>query len=646
MKKLFATIAVFLLTLMVCTTAYAATFQAVTDPATVTGAGRIIMRFTVTNDSTVTMRNLSVSGYGISTSTNALEGQFVQPGAALTFYIRDLNITDDMLGETLLYTLSWTEDGQAYTKDVEVGIGADALQAADMTATRTVSKPAAREGEKVTLTYTLNNPGSVGMSNITLRDEGIAGANTIATGLVLDGGTSRTVTYEYTLGQQDATSNPTITYTINDEAKALVLEPLIITLTNVHLQVDVSQTAPAQDGVVFTIILTNDGNQAINNLTITDDQANKVTQSPISVAPGATQTVTYAVQSDAARNVTFNLKGTDALNQPYEDNTTSFEVRPYVDPSNVTLSLLARSVEALSQTGHMKVRFEVQNDSSVDITGVTIVEEQLGAIITRDILPRGQTIYEEEIYVGDPRELKFTLQVSDPSGAEHSYTASITAAHMELATPTPDGSLVQEDGKGGGSVLTTVLVVLASLLALAGIALLALSVYEKKRNAGAKEYEFDDEGFAPTREQYSRQRRASASSQQEQSNAYLDRNDTYGLHSTPQEQDTVRFSMQDDNLRDEEQQWKPPARQNVGAGYSQQQEYVQEDDVKPYVPTYQRSGQEYVPPEYVAPAQEQPPADYDAGYGDGRSEVERPRQPVPNVRNRVYHVRPTDENEE
>lgn len=500
MKKLCGAVCALLLLFAFCGNAYAATFQVTTDPAEVTGPGSIKIRFSVTNDSTHDMRNISASGYGIG-SSSSLSSQVIQPGAQLNFTIPGANVTQDMLGSPLTYTISWTENGEQKSQNVAVMIGGGAQQAADMSAQRTASKVSGKEGDTITLTYTLKNPGQVPMTDITVKDT-IAGSAAIASGLSLAAEGTQTVTYDYTLGSKDAVSQPTITYVVNGEKKTLALEAMTLTLSNIHLAVDVTKSDPTPEGTQFTIVLKNDGNQSISSITVTDEQANKVNADSFTLEAGAEKTLGFVVQTETVRNVSFTIKGKDALGQPYENSTKNYEVRPYVDPSKIKVSLVTNVIEPLSDNGRMKVRFVIQNDSSVDLTSAVISEGVIGNLITRDVLALGETIIEEELRVGEPRELEFTLTTTDPSGTAHERQSKLTAAYVDVSTPAPEATLppqntqAPEEPTGLNSTLLTVLIVLAALMALAGIALLVLSIYEKKRNASMQDFD-DADAFAP-----------------------------------------------------------------------------------------------------------------------------------------------------
>lgn len=492
MRRVISAICILVMMMAASTTALAATVQVATEPAQLTSAGTVKIKFSIANDSAYEMRNINISGFGVSGS-DTLFSQVVPPNGALNFSLNGIEISEDMLGQTLTYTLTWNENGQQKSKDVGVKVGTQ--QALEMTATRTASKTSGKEGDKIILTYTLNNPGTLSMTDITVKDS-IAGNTAVASGLSIEPGASRTVTYEYTLGKQDASSQPTVTYKLNGEGKALTIDALAILVVNVQLDVAVATNDPTPEGVLFTLVLTNKGNQTINKIVVKDELGNSVNEDSFTLEAGKEKTLSYTVPTTELRNVSFTITGTDASGQPYENKTTGYEVKPYVDPGNVSLSLVATVLQPLSDSGRMQVRFAVQNNSNVDITDAVISETELGTLETIDILPLGETVVEKELLVGDPRELEFTLTASDPSGAQHTNQAKVTAAYVALASPTP--VVTDDEGEEGAAAggmsdtLITVLIVLAALMAVAGIALLALSIYERKRNAAMEDDEPDE----------------------------------------------------------------------------------------------------------------------------------------------------------
>lgn len=488
MKKVISTIIIVILSLLLYSTAYAATMEIVTEPAELVSAGSITIKFSVTNDSAKNMSNMTIRGYGIADNDNSLASYEIVPLQSIIFYKRNVSITADMLGTPITYTFSWVEGGEARSlqKSITLGTGTTQPVQTAIEASRTASKKSGKEGDKVTLTYTLKNPTTLAMTDISIKDP-IAGSTTIKTGLSLDPGATRTETYEYTIQSQEATSQPTITYKINGEEKSVTLDKLAISIVNLNIQTTVTVGEQTADGVLFTIALKNTGNQTVDKIKITDELGNAVNTDSFTLQAGNENVLSFMVKTETLRVVSFTIKGTDQSGQPYEDKTQNYDVYPFIDPSNVSLQLVAQIVENLNEDGNVKIRFVIQNNSQVEIKNTVIREAQLGEVASlTDVLPLGETTQEKILKIGEPRELEFVLSAYDPSGTEHMYTSKVTALivatptpPLESATPTDD----EQDEKGANNTLVTILIVLAVLMAIAGVALLILSIYERKRNA-------------------------------------------------------------------------------------------------------------------------------------------------------------------
>lgn len=112
-------------------------------------------------------------------------------------------------------------------------------------------------------------------------------------------------------------------------------------MVNSRISVNVTQGAASEEGQQFTIALTNNGNQRISKLKVTDELGNAVNSDAISLAIGESRTLTYTVPTTETRNVVFNISGIDATNTNYSDHTETYVVRKYIDPSLIGISFSA-----------------------------------------------------------------------------------------------------------------------------------------------------------------------------------------------------------------------------------------------------------------------------------------------------------------
>ncbi len=183
----------------------------------------------------------------------------------------------------------------------------------------------------------------------------------------------------------------------------------------------------------------------------------------------------------------YNTADYYGVGQQYSDKTESYAVRKYIDPSLIGINFSAAVVETLNSAGSITVNFTVENTGSLTMHDLVLRESEYGEIYRLDTFEPGTQSINQKVNVGAPRNLTFTLEISDPSGNPYTYTAYITADHVGTAaaaddTPTIETptDLVAEVGSSVSSALRTVLIVLAVLTVLAGIALIILSSLEKK----------------------------------------------------------------------------------------------------------------------------------------------------------------------
>ena len=148
-------------------------------------------------------------------------------------------------------------------------------------------------------------------------------------------GESRVFTYEYTMRTSTVTSKPTVSFVPEGSTNALsvTLSGLTIGLINAQLTKTVEIGTPTPEGVEFTLYLTNNGNQSLNSLTVTDDLGT-VVQSGFSLAIGESKTIKYFVRNpEAVRYVVFNITGVYSSGIVFKDNTKSYTCLLYTSPS-------------------------------------------------------------------------------------------------------------------------------------------------------------------------------------------------------------------------------------------------------------------------------------------------------------------------
>jgi hypothetical protein len=310
------------------------------------------------------------------------------------------------------------------------------------------------------------------------------------------------------MGDESATSAPVVTYTVNGKAKSFSsLDPMELTMVLIQLDMRVQAGTPTSAGVTFTIDVTNTGTQAISGISIVDERANPVGDAPFNLEPGEHRSLSYVVvplMTEPLRNVQFKLTGTDPFSQPYELAPADiYEVYPYVDASQINVSVRAETVTPWTQeSGKLNARITITNHSAVELTGITISETVIGVIKNYDLLPAGETTFDQEIQLGSPRNLNITVKGYDPTGTNRVLANCVmpVAYGTETAapaTPTPEQTVGREFNifSGISNGISIILIILGVLMVFSVIVLVALTVMERSRTPRIDLDDDEDEAF-------------------------------------------------------------------------------------------------------------------------------------------------------
>ncbi len=443
--------------------------------------------------------NIHISNsYGVSFST---QGVSISPGSKKTFTAK-MQVSSGMLGVELPFTVSWTDNGNTVTETVTCKVSR--LSASPyLSVVRTASPVNASEGTEVTVTYTFTNSGSVKLTNISLVDRYVRGSSSaMLTPFSLEPGATKEYIYTFTMGNKTIVSAPVITFNAQGSSAALVknVSPLTIGLIQSQLTKEIVKGNPTPEGVQFTIYLTNNGNQKLNDLEVTDDLGHHVSSERFSLAVGESKMFEYFVSNPKeVRYVVFNIEGVDYNNTAFKDNTKSYIVRPYIDTSLFGLTFTAVTASSVSADNVIGIDFSLENKGELDIYNLSITEKELDyEICTWEKLPVGETEKKTvEVNLGDLRDLVFILTSEDSSGNTYTYEAYVTADQIDVGSMIPshdpsedsDGIDVINDDSGLGKQLDSLVTstgeklmvgfrVLGIIAAVAAAAMLALGIAE------------------------------------------------------------------------------------------------------------------------------------------------------------------------
>lgn len=462
------------------------------DPAELSESGPVLLTFEVSNHSDFELHEITIGLDNAIFTIEGMEDCVIPPGGSATFPLL-YEVPDSRIGLELLFQVNWLQYGEPHTLEVPVTI-ARAIEPV-ISIQRTVSSAYAKQGDTITLTYELSNDTKFDMTNITVIDEQISD-NPIFRNHTLNAGGTLTQSFVYTMGTEDVVSAPIVTYEVNGKTKTFsAIDPVTLSMVNVQIDLRVEMGTPTAAGVPFTITAVNNGNQTVNEIQITDELSNPVHGDPFSLSPGEERTLSYLVvpvATEPVRNVAFRLTGEDALGGKYEPTyETTYEVHPFVDDSQLDVVLLPEILEPwTAQTGAVRVRVTIRNGSAVELTDAVLMESTLGDLATYERLAAGDTIFEESLVIGSPRNLTFSIKGTDPAGTERQLTsAMLTVAYptvTETPLPSPTPTIEQSGGlvSGLNATLSTVLIGIGAILLLCFVALAVLAVVEHRKTGG------------------------------------------------------------------------------------------------------------------------------------------------------------------
>ncbi|MEG1560191.1 MAG: hypothetical protein RRY79_05680 [Clostridia bacterium] len=478
--------------------AQAASIEAHANPEALTGAGYVTVTITLKNDSKNPMEQIYITG---NDSSYDGSDDVIEPGKTLNCVISNVHIALEQLGTPIPFLVSWMEKDAPKTKTINVTVKKTGVvkpsdppsqspaptappQESVLTVKRTASKNVAELSEKITLTYVVLNTGNNSISGVSLTDPDIRKNGAIFSNVTIKAGDSYTNEYVFTMGDKDATSKPVVKYELNGVTLSATTDSLIIKRTLTQIDLSVNQSETTVNGTDFTITATNNGNNSITGVSITDDAGVAVSEK-FDLAIGGSKALTYHVAPDVTRNIFFTITGTMDSGVPYSSKTKEYPVYAYVDPNLLGLTLAVEVAVPLNHDGYVSLKFTVKNEGSVAMSALELKEERGGIICKFKNLASGESdsgVY--SIYVGEARDLNFVLSSKDAVGKACEYKTLISAATIiggEILSPS--ATAVAPGGNVGSTIsdaLVTILIVLGILTGLAGVALIVLSVFEFK----------------------------------------------------------------------------------------------------------------------------------------------------------------------
>ena len=498
--KMIGTLFVLVCVFAFMTTAHAeeARINITASPSELTDSGTVTFTFEIANyNADYPMADVAITYNG--TVYNVMNGQQIPPNGSARDITLTLNVSQSQLGKPITFVVTWTRNGEPMSQEASITIA----QAENpiITVTRTASKTNVKPGETVTITYTIKNTTKFDMTDITLIDENISD-QPIFQNETLRASRSTSYDFSYTMGEESVTSTPMVTYTVNGKTKTFSsVEPLELIMVLVKLNMKVQAGVPTINGVAFTIDVSNTGTQTISDITITDERANVVNETPFTLEAGETNTLSYVVvplMTEPLREVQFSLKGTDPFDEEYTLTPTDvYDVYPYVDASQISVAISAETVTPwTAESKKITARITITNHSTVELSTVQVIESSIGVVKEYELLAAGETTFDQTFDLSSPRNLTFTLKGYDPTGTKRTLAECPLPVAYGTETPIPAevtvsptvGNMTIFNGLSNG--IAKILIILGVLMVFAFVILVVLTAME--RNRMPRRFEDDD----------------------------------------------------------------------------------------------------------------------------------------------------------
>ena len=199
------------------------------------------------------------------------------------FTLENVRIEEDEFDRDLTFRLTWktvsfAPEDEAHEEPLvtdhalEVPIRIERFIEPVMTLTFEPDVLLAREGDPVTVTYTLSNDTKFDMTNVTLQDSGIPQQKVTLPQTTLPAGEKMEAKAVVQMGTGNMELNPTAQYTVRGiESKAVAEETVTVEYVRVVLTLSVESYPATAEGTLFRITLTNEGSHPMTDIRLRDE---------------------------------------------------------------------------------------------------------------------------------------------------------------------------------------------------------------------------------------------------------------------------------------------------------------------------------------------------------------------------------------
>ena len=340
------------------------------------------------------------------------------------------------------YTVDTGSGPQIATRTVPVTIQTEEA-APQLTATYSVSPASAREGQTVTLAYTLSNTGNVELRNIVIENDGVSKEELAQPSLSV--GEKVTLTDSFKMGKKELVSKPSITYQAADSSKKLTISDLArktITVAEdgleVYLTAENAENVYPGEKIALTVELKNTGDGSYTGLDVTLSDGTEVA-SGVELASGASfkKEIEWAASGDTTLMAI--ASGADGSGENVAVVSSELGITAQDASRALVLNVYADAAQTVIHSEPAVVRFGVVVENIGQTDAATLTVEQAGTTVAKiPSLPAGESrtlVFDLETSIAG--KFQFVVKGRDSDGNERAYESNILEVAYVAPTPTP-----------------------------------------------------------------------------------------------------------------------------------------------------------------------------------------------------------------
>lgn len=362
-------------------------------------------------------------------------------------YTGKWHVTQDQIEEgRIKYYIQYTVDtgsgAQTATRTVPVTIQSEEA-APQLTATYSVSPASAREGQTVTLSYTLSNTGNVELRNIVVKNEGVSKEELAQPSLSV--GEKVTLTDTFTMGSKELVSKPSVSYQAADSGKTLTISDMArktITVAENGLEAALSaknaEDVYPGEQVALTVSLKNTGSQSYTGLTATLSDGT-VAFSDVELGAGASYEKEIEWTAAQAATLSATVSGQDGSGENVSVVSNEVSVTTQDASRALLLNIYADAAQTVIYSEPAVVRFGVVVENVGETDAATLTIRQGGTDVAKiPSLPSGESrtvVFDLETSIAG--KFQFAVVGKDVDGNERSFESNILEVAYVEPTPVP-----------------------------------------------------------------------------------------------------------------------------------------------------------------------------------------------------------------